>query len=156
MSSEAYRVPTTPVLVKLILWGGDSHELLLFLPTASETRSGPETLDEYLNNDRGFIAARSKDSDRSFLVNRQRIVLVEADASFHVLLRREDGSASVIAKARVQMTTGLVVEGAPLMMAPPGHARVSDFFNQKETFLPIETGNHITYVNKQHVVSVWL
>jgi len=59
-------------------------------------------------------------------------------------------------KARVQMTTGLIVEGMPLMLAPPGHARLSDFFNQKETFLPLAIGPRVTYINKDHVVSVWL
>jgi hypothetical protein len=153
---DTYRVPTVPVAVRLTLSIGEAEEVLLFLSMYSESHSGPETLDEFLNRDRSFLPVRSKTTDRSFIVNRSAVVAAEAGADAPVLFRLEEAVASSIDLVQVQLSNGTSVEGTLLLSAPPEHARVSDFFNRKEIFLPLETGERVVYLNKQHVVSVRL
>ncbi len=156
MSSETYRVPTTPVEVKLTLCDGRSEETVFFLATSSQMHHGPESLEEFLNEDRAFIAARSLSSDRHILVNRQAIVVVEAAAEVLRPGRIEDAVASSIDLLRVETSAGLVVEGTLLLVAPPTHARISDFFNLNDAFLPLEIGERVLFVNKHHVIAVRL
>jgi hypothetical protein len=152
--SEAYRVPTVPVEVEILMEDGRREAVVLYLSTVSETHSGPETLDEFLDKDRSFIGARSKESGQSFILNRDALVLVEAPASAPARLKREEMVASAIELVRIQLSRGSVVEGTLLMTVPPEQARISDYLNQKESFVAVDAGERILYVNKRHAVSV--
>lgn len=156
MSSETYRLPTAPIEVKLTLSGGRTEEAVFFLSPLSDSHSGPETLDEFLNKDRAFLAARSKESGRNFLVNRLAIVSVEASADAPLLSRREEIVATAIDLVRLELTAGAPLEGTLLVVGPPESSRVSDFFNLKETFVPLEMGERVVFVNKEHVLCVRL
>jgi hypothetical protein len=151
---DPYRVPTRPVDARLVLQEGPAEDVTLFLPTVSKTHSGPETMDEFVNSDRRFFPVKSRDSGRSFLVSRNAILMLEVGTDAPMLFKMEGQIASSVELVRLELDSGLAVEGSVRVITPPEKARLSDFFNQEDKFVPVETAERVTYVNKDHVVCV--
>jgi hypothetical protein len=151
-----YRIPTQPVEAKLIFSEGREEEVTLFLQTASETHSGPESIDEFLNGRRRFIPVKSKSNGKSYLVQRDAIQRVEVGENAPVLSHLTPELASGIDVVRIEMTNAVVLEGTLACFQPPGHRRLSDFFNMDETFIPLEVNEGVAYVNKNYISLVCL
>ena len=155
-SAAVYRLPTRPVDAKLILSGGEQEEVTLFLATVTEPRRAPESLDEFLNGTRRFIPVESKDNGKRQLVNLDSILRVEVGDDAPILSRTDANSAPCVDLIRVEMTDGTVIEGTLASILPPERRRTSDFFNMKETFIPLEVAEGVTYVNKRYIAKVGL
>ena len=155
-STSPYQALTHPVDAKLVLTTGTTQEVTLFLGSRAELHSGPETLDEFLNSRRNFLPVRSKEEDRSFLINREIIQRIEVDESAPVLFHIEEKLTRKVDLVRLELRDGEILEGTLCSARSPDHPRLSDDFNQDLDFIPLEIGSGVTYVNKQHVVMVWL
>lgn len=154
-SASPYRVPTSPVNAKLVFIEGRVEEVTLFLSSLSGIHAGPESLDEFLNHTRQFIPVKSKAKDESFLVNRENLQRVEVGLEAPVLFRMEDKMAPCVDLVRFEMANGAMVEGMLQSSGPTEKGRLSDSFNQSQTFIPIQSGEKVSYINKNHVLAVW-
>jgi hypothetical protein len=152
--TESYRVPTLSVDVTLLLSDGRREEVSLFLSTLSPHHPGSETLDEFFNAERQFLPVRSRTRDRSFLVNRDEVLLAEVPSDAPALFRTEGWVSSSVDFVRLELESGVAVEGTLAMALPSETPRISDFFNLKESFLVVELGDKMVYANKRRIISV--
>jgi hypothetical protein len=154
-TQSQYRIPTQPVRVRLVLEGGKAaaagEEVILYLPGNAATHAGAETLEEFLNRPRRFVPAKSVPSGRNRLVSRAAIVKIVAGGE-----AAHGAVTPCVDLVRVNLADGSFVEGLLLSETAPEHPRLSDFFNQPESFFAVRTEDGVVYVNKQHVVEVVL
>lgn len=151
-----YRTPTRPVDVELGIAGGRSEPVTLYLSPMSETRAGPETLEEALNRERDFLPVRARESDQMFLVRRRAIRTVTIADDEPDVLPWDEGLASVDL-VRLELDGGEIIEGTLATVLPPDRPRLSDFFNfDKSTFIPLAVDEGVTFVNREFISIVWL
>ena len=151
--SDDIRVPTLPLEVSIALADGRREEATLFLSNTSSFHEGPETLDEFLEEGRRFIAVRPREG-KSYLLGIDGILYVSAPSSAPILSRLPGRVSSSINFVRVRMEGGEEIEGALLANLPAEASRVSDAFNQRESFIPVESGDRVVYVRKSRVTRV--
>lgn len=155
-SESPYRTPTRPVDVEMAIEGGRAKPVTLYLSTQSETRVGPETMDEFLNRVRDFLPVRARESERTFLVRRSAIRTVTVAADQPDVVSPEESLTSVDL-VRLELDGGEILEGTLTTVLPPDRPRLSDFFNfDQSTFIPIGVGEGVTYVNRNFISIVWL
>lgn len=155
-SESPYRTPTRPVDVELSINGSRNREGTLYLSTQSETRVGPETMDEFLNRVRDFLPVRARESETTFLVRRSAIRTVSVVDDEPDVVSPEENLTSVDL-VRLELDGGEILEGTLTTVLPPDRPRLSDFFNfDQSTFIPIGVGGGVTYVNRNFVSIVWL
>ena len=151
--SDDIRVPTLPLEVSIALADGRREDVTLFLSSTSPFHEGPETLDEFLEEHRRFIAVRPRDG-KSFLLGIDGILYLSAPSSAPILSRLPGRVSSTINLVRVRLEEGDEIEGTLLANLPADLSRVSDAFNQPEAFIPIESGDRVVYVKKSRVTRV--
>ncbi len=156
-AESEFRVPVHPVKARLLLGGGRSEDVTLFLGAQSRTRRGPESLDEFLNHPRMFLPVTSCAKGESVLINRLSILGVEVSADAPVLFRMEEIPAVHFDLVRIEMEDGNSLEGTLPSIVPSNKPRLSDYFNsESQCFIPLEVGGGVTYLNKHRLVVVWL
>lgn len=155
-SRSEFRVPTYPVEARLVLLGGREEEVILYLGTAAETHPGPESLDEFLNHPRQFLPVKSRPSGKCLLVRRESIQRVEVGEGAPILCRMQPDLASFVDLVHIEMLDSAVLAGTLAFVLPPENTRTSDYFNLQEGFFPLELEERVAYVNKRHVLIVWL
>jgi hypothetical protein len=151
--SDDIRVPTLSLEVSIALTDGRREEVTIFLSSASSFHDGPETLDEFLEEGRRFIAVRPREG-KSYLLGIEGILYVSAPSSAPILSRLPGRVSSSINFVRVKMEGGEEIEGTLLANLPAEASRVSDAFNQPESFIPVESGECVVYVRKSRVTRV--
>jgi hypothetical protein len=153
VEGDDIRIPTLPVEVAVRTSRGDSRRVTIFLSRTSSFHEGPETLDEFLNAPRPFLPAQSADG-LSYLVGREAVVCVSASSSAPVLSKMPGRVASSIHFVRLLLEDGTEVEGTMAANLPLAHSRVSDAFNQADTFVPIESADLVIYVRRSKIAEV--
>jgi hypothetical protein len=147
MTADPRQVPTLPVLVEIDLVTGRTARVTLFLSITSETREGPETLDEFLNTPRRLLPVAN--GEKRELVSRDAIV--SARVMSDISPSSEAAVAPAVDMVRAELSNGKFVDGA---IKHEKESRMSDFFNAAPDFFAVEDTGGIVYVNKRHVVSI--
>jgi hypothetical protein len=155
-SRTPYEALTQPVDARITLATGKVEEGTLFLSSRSVSRSGPETLDEFLNHPRSFLPLRSAKTGQSYLLNRESIQRVEVDPTAPILFHIDEMVATSVELVRLELTDGSVLEGTVCSARHPDQARLSDYFNDEAVFIPVEVDAGVTYVNKRYIALIAL
>jgi hypothetical protein len=113
-------------------------------------------MDEFLNHPRPFLPVRSKKNGQSYLLNRESIQQVDVDRSAPILFHIEEKIATNVELVRLELTDGSALEGTLCFAPHPDQARLSDYFNHEATFVPVEIGTGVTYVNKRYIALITL
>jgi len=150
-----YRIPMNRLQVRLRLSDGNEKAADIFLHTTSESHTGCETVDEFLNSPRSFIPCLLTETSDPFLCNKETIVYMDGVADGEYVLRDEGAAPTAIHKVRIRLAGDTSLEGNLHVFLPSENCRVSDFLNSTDAFFPVRCeGTRVAYVHRKYVEEV--
>jgi len=146
-----YQIPKLRVDVEVVLSGGQEAKGAIFLSENMISYTGKPRLEDFLNLEERFFPFSREDGTVS-LLNKARLVLLRSS---------EDDSTFLVEKLMLQpknvavhLSDGHAVEGEIYSNLPQESLRTSDFFNQKERFLPIYQEGRKVIINTREVLYI--
>lgn len=146
-----YQIPKTRVDVDVILQNNLELAGSIYISDNVMAYRGKPRLEDFLNTGERFFPFSGDDGITS-LLNKRRLILLRSNEDDRDFL--ETTLMLQPRLVRVQMVNDLTVEGAIYSNLPKESLRVSDYFNQKEFFLPIYDGDTKTIVNSAEILYV--
>ena len=146
-----YSIPMVEQTVLVALLGTDPEEHCIYLQPSSEWRSGPQTIDEYLNAGRRFFPMLCSGVPK--MVNREQILWVRSAKVFDP----EALETTIVERLTIlELTDGSRLEGVvPISNRPREQSRISDVLNDaREEFLRIDGEGETYHVNKGFIRTV--
>lgn len=148
---QQYQIPKIRVDVEVVLVGGEELVGSIFISENLLSYTGQPRLEDFLNAEGRFFPFSRADGTYS-LLNKRRLVLLRSS---------EDDSEYLVEKLMLQprqvevvLTSDHRVNGMIYSNLPQESLRVSDFFNQKEFFLPIYQDGQKIIINTVEVLYV--
>lgn len=147
------RVPKHAAPVEVVLAGGATDRVVIFLADYASTHAGAERLSDLLNGTADFLPAREVATGRMTFLNRQGIALARVDPE---LERGADTDWALPSEHRVAvaLSDGTRLTGRVRFVLPPAHSRLVDFLNDAPPFFALFEGEKVAFVNKRFVVRV--
>lgn len=148
---QQYQIPKIRVEAEVILAGGVEITGAIFISENMISYTGKPRLEDFLNQEERFFPFSQSDGKYS-LLNKYRLVLLRSS---------EDDSKVLIEQLMLQpkevevhLTNDLKVNGVIYSNLPQESLRTSDFFNQKEFFLPIYQDGKKVIINTREVLFI--
>lgn len=123
---------------------GETANVTLFVSEYSPFHTGPETIEELLNNGPSFIPSKSPEGIFRIL-NRDKILYV-----MELEPLKRDGRKNL----RLYFGDGLKIDAAIFEALPEHYGRTIDFLNSNRTFLPLLYDSSRIYINKENIIKV--
>jgi hypothetical protein len=144
-----FRIPMKEIAAEVALSGLDPDRYQLFLAPFSDRHEGSETLDEYLNGNRGFFPMLCEGVAK--IVNRDQILWLRLEKR-----PQDETELTVVQKLTiVELIDGSRLEGYIWIDRPAEQQRVSDLLNDPhEFFVRLDDEESTHYVNKKFIRSV--
>jgi hypothetical protein len=152
--TEDLRVPKRQVPVEVVLPGGQSRRVSLFLAENASGHEGPERVSDLLNGREPFIPALDLDGGCITFLQRTTIALArtsagaEPDAAGFTIPTEHD--------VEITLSDGSQLSGTVTFLAPPQHERLIDFLNRPEPFFRLLEREGVALVGRAHVARVAL
>jgi hypothetical protein len=149
------RVPKRRVAAEVLLPGGGSRRIALFLAEAASGHAGPERPADLLNGGVGFLPAFDEDAQAMTFLNRSALAAVRLDRALE-----EDGAGDLTLptehQVEVLLASGETLSGFVSYVRPPERSRLVDFLNEPAPFFRLLEERAVALVNKGHVARVAL
>lgn len=146
------QVPKYNLPVTLKLTGQDHLPCEVYLAQSSQKGGRPETLDEFLNLDeREFIPVKFLETGRHIMVSKKLIEFVAVDQSLSGAYGKPQAPPTAEYQVRIELISGMSLEGKVSIYLDAEHARVSDLLNLGEPFIPIATSEEVIYVHRSMI-----
>jgi len=151
---EDLRVPKRQVPVEVVLPGGQSRRVTLFLAEAAAGHEGPERVSDLLNGREAFIPALDRDAGSMTFLQRTSIAVARTasdaepePAGFTIPLEHD---------VEITLSDGSQLAGTVTFLAPPQHERLIDFLNRPEPFFRLLEREGVALVGRAYVARVAL
>jgi len=150
---EELRVPKHRVKAQIVLPGGETREVLVFLAEATPERTGGERLSDLLNGGAKFLPAMDAATQGLLLINASSIAVARVDAAHEP---REEDQLTILTEyeVEVRLVDGQRLRGLITYVMPEGRSRLTDYFNEAQPFLRLVQDSQVALVNKLHVAYV--
>ncbi len=147
------RVPKHRLSVDVLLPGGITRRMAVFLAEAAPGHDGPERPLDLLNGKAEFIPALDEETGQMTFLHRGALcaVRVARDAE-----PEELPTIPTEHEVELLLSDGAVLRGLISYLRPPEHARLVDVLNEPLPFLRLLEDGAVTLVNKRHVARVAL
>ncbi len=152
---DELRVPKHRVAAEVLLPGGATRRITLFLAEAASTHAGPERPSDLLNGGEDFVPALDDDAGAMTFLNRAAIAVVRVARE----LEADDAAEATIPtehEVEALLADGTVLRGLVSYVLPADHARLVDFLNEPSPFFRLLEPGAVALVHKRHVVRVAL
>jgi hypothetical protein len=147
------RVPKRRAEVEVVLPGGATRRVAVFLAEFASSHEGGERLSDLLNGDRAFFPALDDEIGEMTFLNRDGIAVarvaaeIEHDPASDLTLPSEFEVA-------IQLIDGTELHGLVTFVLPPERSRLIDYFNDGPPFFALLEEEHVALVNKRYVSRV--
>jgi hypothetical protein len=151
---EDLRIPKRQVPVEVVLPGGQSRRVSLFLAENAAGHEGPERVSDLLNGHEPFIPALDLDGGGMTFLQRTSIALARTTT-----IAEPDGAGYTIPiehDVDITLSDGTRLAGTVTFLAPPQHERLIDFLNRPEPFFRLLEREGVALVGRAHVARVAL
>jgi hypothetical protein len=150
---EELRVPKRRVGAQIVLPGGETRDVFVFLAEAAPERSGGERLSDLFNSGTKFLPAMDAKTEATLLVNAASIAVARVEAAYEP---REEDQLTILTEyeVEVRLVDGQRLKGLITYVMPEGRERLTDYFNDAQPFLRLVQGSQVALVNKRHVAYV--
>jgi hypothetical protein len=149
------RVPKRRIAVQVLLPGGATSPMTLFLAEVAPDHSGQERPSDLLNGGDDFIPAFDETGRAMTFLNRSAIAGVRLDPALDPD-EAEDVSIPTEHEVQVYLQDGTVLRGLVSFLRPGDRSRLVDFLNEAPPFFRLLDSSALVLVNKRHVVRVTL
>jgi hypothetical protein len=151
--SDDLRVPKRRVPAQVVLPGGKTHRIALFLADAAADHSGPEMPADLLNGGDDFVPALDEEAGVMTFLNRHGLSLVRVARE---AAPEEAPTIPTEHEVEVVLRDGALLRGLVSYLRPAERARLVDYLNERTPFLPLLEEGSVALVNKRHVTRVVL
>jgi hypothetical protein len=150
---EELRVPKRRVLAQIILPGGETREVSVFLTTEVPKYTEGERLSDLLNSEVKFIPAQDVATGMITFLNSVAIAVARTDVEHEF---REEDRLTILTEHEVEirLLDGQRLQGLIVYIQPEGRNRLNDYLNDAPPFLRLIQGERVALVNKRHVAYV--
>ncbi|MDY7225038.1 hypothetical protein [Hyalangium rubrum] len=150
---EEFRVPKRPIIVQVILPGGEAREVSVFLSAGVPDYSENERLSDLLNREARFIPAQDVATGMVTFFNSVAIAVARTDLEHEL---REEDRLTILTEHEVEirLVDGQRLQGLIIYMQPEGRTRLNDYLNDAPQFIRLIQDKRVALVNKRHVAYV--
>lgn len=148
-----FRVPKRRAEVEIVLPGGASHSLAVFLAEFAQNHVGAERLSDLLNGSHDFIPAVDPARDEVTFLNRASIAVARIAPDFETG-GESDYTLPSEHEVEISLVDGTLISGLVSFVLPPERSRLIDFLNDAPPFFRVLEPERISLVNKRHVARV--
>ncbi len=148
---EIFRVPQLEIPARVLIDNGQQLEGRFFVPKRGPDGQQGRVLDR-LNDPEDQFLPMVVGGDR-LLLNKSGIVSVDLADIEHEVAGFADHIGTE-APVRITLAVGTALVGKLFVRMPPQRARVLDFLNAAERFLPLLVGEHVLLVQRSYVLYV--
>lgn len=152
---EDLRVPKRRIPVEVLLPGGATRSMALFLSDVAADHTGQERPSDLLNGGDDFIPAFDEGSKAMTFLNRSAISALRLDPGLDTDAD-EDVSIPTEHDVEVLLREGTALRGLVSYLRPTERSRLVDFLNEGPPFFKLLDGKALVLVNKRHVARVTL
>jgi hypothetical protein len=150
---DELRVPKHRLSVEVLLPGGATRRMALFLSEAAPGHGGPERPLDLLNGKAEFIPAVDESTGQMTFLHRSALSAVRVPREVEP---DELPTIPIEHEVELLLVDGALLRGLVSYLRPEGHARLVDVLNEPPPFLRLLEGDTVTLVNKRHVARVAL
>jgi hypothetical protein len=149
------RVPKRRIPVEVLLPGGATRRMALFLSEVAEDHTGPERPSDLLNGGDDFVPAFDEEGKAMTFLNRSAVAALRLEPS---LDEDVDEAVSIPTEHEVEvlLQDGSALVGLVSYLRPSERSRLVDFLNEPPPFFRLFQGATLVLVNKRHAVRVTL
>lgn len=148
---EEFRVPTTPVDAEIQLLDGRMLRGTVFVPASASVHSGPERMDEWINEATPFFAFRPEGTQGADLLGKRSVVRLSVPAA----AAGDEAATREVQRTRVVIECpGGRFEGDIRLDMPDHQRRVLDYVNQPGAFISLHVGATVHLIQKSLVVRI--
>ena len=153
--ADDLRVPKRRVPAEVVLPGGRTRRIAVFLSDAAADHSGPEVPGDLLNGREDFIPALDEEDGVMTFLNRHGLSVVRVGRE---TASGDDDAPTIPTEHEVEilLRDGTSLRGLVSYLRPPDRARLVDYLNESTPFLPLHEENALALVNKRHLSRVVL
>lgn len=149
------RVPKRRIPVEVLLPGGRTATMAMFLSEVAADHTGPERPSDLLNGGDDFVPAFDETGKVMTFLNRSAIAAVRLDPSLDTDLE-EEVSIPTEHEVEVLLQDGTPLRGVVSFLRPAERSRLVDFLNEAPPFFRLLDSAVLVLVNKRHVARVAL
>jgi hypothetical protein len=149
------RVPKRRIPVEVLLPGGTTCKMAMFLSEVAADHTGPERPSDLLNGGDDFVPAFDEASKAMTFLNRSTIAAVRLDPALDTDVE-EDVSIPTEHEVELLLQDGTSLRGLVSYLRPSERSRLVDFLNEAPPFFRLIDAAVLVLVNKRHVVRVSL
>lgn len=152
---EDLRVPKRRIPVEVLLPGGATRAMALFLSEVAADHTGQERPSDLLNGGDDFVPAWDEVGEVMTFLNRSAVAALRLDPTLDTDAD-EDVSIPTEHDVEIQLRDGTTLRGLASYLRPTERSRLVDFLNEEPPFFRLLEGAALVLVNKRHVVRVTL
>ncbi len=146
------KVPKRRTPVEMILPGGLTRRVDVFLSEFASNHVGPERLSDLLNGNDRFVPGLDTEAGTMSFMHREAVIV--ARVSHEVENVVEQHTIPTEHEVEVTLTDGTRLSGLITYVRPPERNRLNDYLNEGVPFFPLLEKQHVALINKQHVARV--
>ncbi|WP_232293234.1 hypothetical protein [Stigmatella aurantiaca] len=150
---EEFRIPKRRVPAQLVLPGGETRQVHVFLNEATPGIPQGERLSDLLNGESKFVPVSDVARETVTFVNSASIALAWVEAA-HELREEERLTILTEHEVEVRMVDGQKLQGLVTYLQPNDRSRLMDYLNGTPSFLRLIQGERMALINKRHVAYV--
>jgi hypothetical protein len=147
------RVPTHSLAAEVLCTDGRTFRGNVFIPVASQQRSGPMGASEWMNDRSPFFPFLPDDGSGSFILNRSEVLVLTLSAVDDTEVDEEISQAAIRRHVIVELRDRRF-EGDVVIEMPENLRRVADFLNRPDPFLIVEEGGRRHLIRKARITRV--
>jgi hypothetical protein len=149
------RVPKHRIPVEVLLPGGASRRMALFLSEVAADHTGKERPSDLLNGGDDFIPALDEETNAMTFLNRSAVAALRVDAA-HDVDADEEISLPTEHDVEILLQDGTRLRGLISYLRPLQRSRLVEFLNEFPPFFRMFEATTLALINKRHVVGVTL
>lgn len=151
---ESLSVPKRRVAAQLVLPGGASRDVVVFLAEAAPGYNGGERLSDLLNaSGPQFLPALDAQTNAMTFVHCENLALARVAAELEPNAV-DQFTIPTEHEVEVTLVDGQKLRGLITYVLPEQHSRLTDYLNNVPSFFPVLEGERVALVNKRHVAYV--
>ena len=149
--ADELRVPKRRAQVELLLPGGGSRQVEVFLAEFAGSHAGHERLSDLVNGDSEFLPAMDLTTGAMSFVGRAGIAAARVGRDWESSYGLGDAEEHEV---EIELSQGTTLRGIIQFELPPSRSRLLDYLNDSQPFVRLDEGEKVVLVNKRHIARV--
>jgi hypothetical protein len=148
---DELKVPKRRAQVELLLPGGGTRQVMVFLAEFAGSHAGHERLSDLMNGPNEFLPAVDLTTDTMSFVGRAGIAGARVGREWESSYGLGDAEEHEV---EITLADGTTLRGIVQFELPPDRSRLLDYLNDVQPFVRLDEGEKVILVNKRHIARV--